>query len=317
MPNMEWGFLIATDLFFGGLSAGLFIFSVTILFARKEGRYPHIARVGALLAPWPVMAATAILLADLGHWYRFYKLLLHFRVFSPMSMGTWILSGFIAVALLYCYSWLEPGERDRLFGLLPKKLSWMQRLNRDLSYLRQRLALIGTPLALGAVLYPGLLLGVVQARPFWNNSLIAQLFVVSAATVACAVLILTGYIPRIRPVRELNLLHRLNVALLALELGVVCAFVLYGSVSLRPTHEALRLILGGPFTAWFWFAFVGMGVLVPLTVTLARRVPKATEHDHALLRLLRYSPVAAPVLVVLGGYLLRCLVIFAGQRSAI
>jgi formate-dependent nitrite reductase membrane component NrfD len=313
MANAEWGFLIATDLFFGGLSAGLFLFSVAALAYRKDGqpRYSQIAKVGAVLAPWPVIAASAILLADLGHWYRFYKLLLHFRITSPMSMGTWILSSFILVALMYCYAWLDGSERGRLFDLLPKRFGWMVRFNRDLSHLRSRLAIVGTPLALGVVLYPGLMLGFVQARPFWNTSLLAQLFVISAASVACAVLMLAALLSRGNADRELRILYPLNAGLLAAELGLVVAFVLYGSLALRPVREAMSLILGGEFTAWFWVAFVGIGILTPLlfaAVDIRKGGPA---------RWRRHGPAIVAVLVVIGAYLLRCIVVFAGQRSAI
>lgn len=317
MANTEWGFLIATDLFFGGISAGLFLLSAVALFLRTNGeiRYPHIARFGALLAPWPVMAATAILTFDLGHWYRFYKLLLHFRILSPMSMGTWILSAFIALSLAYCYSWMDAGERDCLFSLLPARLASLRRYNQDLSHLRRRFARIGIPLAMGVALYPGLLLGVVQARPFWNSSLVAQLFIVSAMSTGCAILILFAHARRLQASSDVRFLYRINGLLLLVELAVTMAFVMYGAVSLRPARDAMHLILGGPFTILFWGCFVGLGVTVPLIFT-------AREFGLRLGRLAqaRLSPnvsIAAAVLVVAGAYLLRCIFVFAGQRSSI
>src|SRR5437879_13575825 len=94
MKTMEWGFLIVNYLFLGGLSAGLFFVSALATFLYKidePSPYTRIARLGALLAPWPVMIGCVLLIFDLGRWYRFYKLFLHLRLVSPMSIGSWLL----------------------------------------------------------------------------------------------------------------------------------------------------------------------------------------------------------------------------------
>ncbi len=307
MLHAEWGFLIATDLFFGGLSAGLFLLSAAVLFIVKgdEPRYPNVARWGAILAPWPIMAATAILLFDLGHWYRFYILMLHFRPLSPMSLGTWVLSCFIGVGLVYCYSWLSDEERARLFSFLPQKLDTLQRFNRDLSPLRRVLALLGAPLAIGAVLYPSFMLGVMPSRPFWNTSLLIPVFLFSAFTAGSALLILVAQAKSDE--QESRFLYGVFASALAIELAVLAVFVLFGLVSLEPVHDAIRLILGGPFTLWFWVGLVAIGIIAPLaTIAVALLRPRP-----------RFVFVSAAAMALIGAYLLRCVFVFVGQASAI
>jgi formate-dependent nitrite reductase membrane component NrfD len=322
MATTEWGFLISTNLFFGGLSAGLFLLSAIafLLNDHGESRYPFIARYGALWAPWPVLAGTTMLTIDLGHWYRFYKLLLHFRLLSPMSIGTWLLTVFITLSLAYCFAWLTAAEREGLFGVLPKRLAGLRRFNRDLSHLRRPLAIAGIPLSLGVATYTGVLLGVLQARPFWNSSLVAQLFLVSAISAACAALILAGHWRR-APGADLRFLYAVDGAVLALEALIIVTFVAFGSVSMRPAQEAMRLVLGGPFTVLFWLCFFGAGVLLPLAIAAREFYPRLRQmagggiaeavHQPA------YLSISAAALVLGGAYLLRCIVIFAGQRSSI
>ena len=119
MPEIQWGLLIVNYLFLGGLSAGVFFVSAvaTYLAQRDEG-YSRIARYGAMLAPWPVTLGSLLLIFDLGAWYRFYKLFLHFRWRSPMSIGSWLLVLFTAVALAYCWTWLPADYRTRLAARL-------------------------------------------------------------------------------------------------------------------------------------------------------------------------------------------------------
>jgi formate-dependent nitrite reductase membrane component NrfD len=187
MKTIEWGLLIVNYLFLGGLSAGLLFISAlaTYLQRNDEPSYSRIARLGALMAPWPVMVGCLLLIFDLGHWYRFYKLFLHLRWVSPMSLGSWLLVAFSLVSMLYGYAWLNTTERDRLFSALPRRVGFLRALDRDLSGWRRSLAAIGFPIALGVGIYTGVLLGAVQSRPFWNTNLVAQLFLFSALSSSC------------------------------------------------------------------------------------------------------------------------------------
>jgi len=191
MKTIEWGYLIIVYLFLGGLSAGLFFASAVATFLNSaDDRHKRIARWGALLAPWPVALGSTLLIFDLGNWYRFYKLFLHFRWVSPMSIGAWLLMLFTLVSLVYAYAWLLEKERHWLFSKAPKPFRFVQALNKDISMYRRTLAAIGTPLAVGVGIYTGVLLGAVQSRPFWNTNLVAQLFLFSALSAGCAALML-------------------------------------------------------------------------------------------------------------------------------
>ncbi len=116
MEEPRWGFLIVAYLFLGGLSAGLFFVSAlaTYLQGNGEPAYPRIARLGAMLAPWPVAIGSVLLVFDLGHWYRFYKLFVTFEWHSPMSIGAWLLAGFTLVTLVAFWAWLPAGADQRL-----------------------------------------------------------------------------------------------------------------------------------------------------------------------------------------------------------
>src|ERR1051326_859676 len=109
MKSIEWGFLIVNYLFLGGLAAGLFFISAlaTCLGGRDTLGFGRIARWGALLAPWPVAIGSGLLIFDLGNWYRFYLLFLHFKWHSPMSIGSWLLLLFTGLSFAYLWSWLS------------------------------------------------------------------------------------------------------------------------------------------------------------------------------------------------------------------
>jgi formate-dependent nitrite reductase membrane component NrfD len=313
MKTIEWGFLIVNYLFLGGLSAGLSFVSAlaTFLYRIDEpSPYTRIARLGAFLAPWPVMIGCFLLIFDLGRWYHFYKLFLHLRLVSPMSIGTWLLVLFNLVAMVNCYAWLTEHQRTALFTQLPPFFS---KFNYDIDHWRRWLALAGLPVSVGVGIYTGVLLGAVQSRPFWNTNLVAQLFLFSALSTGCAALIL-GLSSREGSAHELKMLYGLDVCFMVLEIFIVLPYLIHGELSVQAVQDSLQLILGGPFTMLFWIFFLGLGLLTPLVIELRELVPVIVSnrefHYHRLLT------AGTALLILGGGFLLRYIFVFAGQVSA-
>jgi formate-dependent nitrite reductase membrane component NrfD len=352
MKTIEWQYLIVSYLFLGGLSAGLYFVSALTELFRKDGdlAQEHISRVGALLAPWPVMLGCTLLVFDLGHWYRAYKLFLHFRWESPMSIGSWLLMLFIGISLIYAYGWISRAGREHFFEKLPRRLQFLGVFNVDVAPLRRPLAILGLPVSVGVAIYTGVLLGAVQSRPFWNTNLVAQLFLFSALSAGCALLILVVAIQsRKFEMYEFRSLYLLDVSFLTLEFFIVVPYFIHGELSFEAVRESLKLVLGGPFTILFWVFFMGLGLALPWAIEVSEVLPLLLTHvqiaphtdtmDAATANLAglsapvtpeaaglvpakklhfnRVSAIAAAVLVLIGGGLVRYIFVFAGQISAI
>jgi formate-dependent nitrite reductase membrane component NrfD len=314
MKHIEWGYLIVSYLFLGGLSAGLYFASALAALLQKNGEnpsYQRIAKLGAILAPWPVMLGSFLLIFDLGKWYRFWKLFMHVEWTSPMSLGSWLLIAFTIVSLLYFYSWLNDEQRAWIFSKIPKPLRF---LNRDISRKHRALALLGLPIAVGVGIYTGVLLGAVQSRPFWNTNLVAQLFLFSALSTGCAALLLVMALDReSSDSRGLHLLYNLDIGLMTLEFFIVVPYIVHGQLSVQAVKNSLTFVLGGPFTLLFWVFFLGLGLLLPLVIEIYESVPalltqKARHFSQ------RITAITA-MLVLAGGFLLRYIFVFAGQMS--
>jgi formate-dependent nitrite reductase membrane component NrfD len=317
MERIEWGWPIVNYLFLGGLSAGLYFVSglATYLEPREQSGSSRIARYGAMIAPWPVAFGCLLLVFDLGNWYRFYKLFLHFRISSPMSIGSWLLLLFTGVALINFYAWLPKSKRDSAFRLISRWIRGMERYNYDLSSWRRPLAAVGFPLSLGVGLYTGILLGAVQARPFWNTNLVAQLFLFSALSTGCALLMILLSINR-KSLEDFQIrfLYTLDICFISVELFIAIPYVLHGKLSVKAVQDSLKLILGGPFTIPFWVFFIGIGLLLPLAIEFWEIVPvirskETLKHNKTL------TAITA-VLILAGGYLLRYIFVYAGQMSS-
>ncbi|MGO2037713.1 MAG: NrfD/PsrC family molybdoenzyme membrane anchor subunit [Brevibacterium sp.] len=169
-----WGDEIAIYLFLGGLAGGSSLLGLGAQFSDRPG-----LRIASRLTAITATAAGGIaLVADLGRPERFLNMMRVFKISSPMSLGTWILSGFgVGSGVLAAI------EVDRLTG---QKLLPLGPLRRVLHAMETpaafESALFATPLAA----YTGALLGD-TAVPTWNaagRNGLSNVFVASASMAA-------------------------------------------------------------------------------------------------------------------------------------
>jgi len=102
---------------------------------------------------------------------------------------------------------------------------------------------------------------------------------------------------------ERELLAKADNGFLVIELFVI-AMMLIGLVTSSKSHmAAAQLLLSGPFAASFWVFVILIGIVIPLFIQLL-----AVNHK------IRHTPFA-PILVILGGLILRFVIVSAGQYS--
>ena len=180
-----WGDEISLYLFLGGLAGGSSLLGLGAQFSDR----PQLRVATRLTAITATGIGGAALVADLGRPERFLNMMRVFKVSSPMSLGTWILSGFgVGSGVLAAI------EADRLTGLrlpLGPLRSLLHAMETPAAF---ESALFATPLAA----YTGALLGD-TAVPTWNaagRNGLSYVFVSSAAVAA------GGAAMALAPVRE-------------------------------------------------------------------------------------------------------------------
>jgi len=321
MENFEWGILVVNYLFLAGLSAGAFAISS---FATYIGgpHFRRVARIGALVAPWPVAIGVGVLVLDLGRPFAFYNLFLIVQYTSPMSIGSWLLTGFIFLALAYAALWV-PAPFDGLLRL-PSRVGdllhysrWTLLSQNTIRRWRAILAAIGFPISLGVGIYTGILLGAIPSRPFWNTPMVAQLFLFSAMSSGTATVLLITALLGARHEHgyeeERRLLVSTDMVLIVLEIFMIVPFLLHHALSTQSSASSIELILGGEYTGWFWIGVILLGILLPLAIEGYELFPVILKEGAA-----RYSLIlsaTSAVLVLVGGFVLRFVFVYAGQAS--
>ena len=323
-----WSWEIPVYLFLGGIVAGMMVLAGVAMLRIARGDDPrsffsvHTPLLGFLLINLGMFA----LFLDLTHKLYVWRVYTTFQLSSPMSWGSWV--------LIIVYAVLAASALIRL----PESWPWLARripalvrasdtlLARPVLIRALAWANIGLGVALG--IYTGILLNTMVARPLWNSAILGPLFLVSGLSAGAAVLHLaTALLPRRRvsrsalrdalaalwqplgevapPRRAVDGLIRADLAFLAAEL-VLVGLLLANLFSSSASHAAAGwLLVGGPYAPAFWWLVVVAGLLVPIALQgleLGHRIPHT---------------VVPAVLVLVGGFALRWVMVSAGQASHI
>jgi formate-dependent nitrite reductase membrane component NrfD len=207
-----------------------------------------------------------------------------FKFWSPMSVGAWALLIFGIFSLLSFLAALV--EDDRLAWPGGRKF-------RPPGMLSAVFAMIGGFFGFYVAGYTGVLLAVTN-RPIWSDTpLLGMLFIVSAASISAALMILLARRSR-WTMPGLLALHRMDSWVIALELIVLIAVM----ISLGPVFRAW-------LNAWgllLFFGVIVVGMLIPLSLHWRRQ----WLGDRNM--------TTAAALVLVGGFILRLVIVFSAQQ---
>lgn len=297
-----WEWPVPAYLFVGGLVAGLMILSGFFRLRRMD-RFAAGIRITDLTALPLLAAGLALLWLDLSNKLNAWRFFTTFRLQSPMSWGSWILllSGLVLAARMAITLATLP---DR-----PMPRKWIGRIWHLVRTVGDKVApalrwldMAAIALGIGLGLYTGVLLSTISARPLWDSAWLAPLFLVSGLASGGAFFCL--FLDHEAHLR----LTPLSMSLCVLELGLIGGYLWSLNGGSAASSDAADLILGGPYTWWFWVAVVGLGLLVPFVVELAEQL--GTRLSTVIGR-------GAPILKLGGSAALRFVIVIAGLHSVL
>jgi formate-dependent nitrite reductase membrane component NrfD len=213
-----------------------------------------------------------------------------------MSWGSWVLVIIYLLSVLQIASTLRVGY-PTLAGMLQRLPGVTPILDAAERY-RRHIAAWCIPFGIALGIYTGILLSAFSARPFWNTSILGPLFLVSGLSAAAALGMMAS-----SERSERHWLARADLVLIVVEI-VLLALLLAGLATGGAAQlKALGLVTGGAFTVPFWVWFVALGLILPLLLELWELVGG------------RPIFLIAPVLVLIGGFMLRQVTLQVGQAS--
>ncbi len=288
-----YGWEIAVYLFIGGLVAGMMIISGYFLFKGRQKEDLCSCYTIPLMGIVLLSIGMFALFLDLDHKLYVWRMYTTFQITSPMSWGAWI--------LILVYPALIAGMLIRVPWFMEEKFPVLKKVSEFINVTPGRVKAIGIiNIALGIALgvYTGILLSSFGARPLWNSSILGLLFLTSGISTASAFIHMIA-----KNKDESEMLAKADNGFLVAELFLITLFII-GLLSSTQVHQdAAKIILSGAYAPVFWVFVVGLGIVIPLIIQYM-----AVNHR------IKHTPIA-PVMVIIGGLILRFVLVYAGQLS--
>ncbi len=275
--NLLWDIRVSLDLFLGGLGVGAFLIG-TVLYYVDAKLYESFTKKSFIAAPLLVIAGLLLLLTELGRPLNVIKTIYAVNPTSFMSIGIFLQSAFVAVALLIAFKTLIGG----------------------IASLSSKLIYAGAILAGFIGLYHGFLLSGIAREP-WNNAIPVIFFVSSLLSGASLMMALN--------LESLdNLMTRFKLPLiinmvLTLELAAIFAWVYNLALTTAASKHAYDVLMSS-FSLEFWGLGILLGLVTPLVI-----------FTLVILNKLSIKAVAIPAfsIIVLGSFFLKNLVVYLAQ----
>jgi protein NrfD len=321
-----WSWEIPVYLFFGGMIAGMMVLAgINMLKLAKGERAESFYSVQTPILGFLLMnLGMGALFLDLSHKLFVYRVYMAFEPLSPMSWGSWILLLVYPVILVSALIRLP-----QAWPWLGERLPVLQRLSDAIVASPGKVKTLGVlniGLGIGLGIYTGILLSTMVARPLWNSAVLGPLFLFSGLSAAAAMVHLVASLvpghpaPRsflggafamlVQPLgerppepRTADGLIKADLGFLAVEL-VLIGLLFIGLLSSSASHLAsVDLLLSGKYALVFWGGVIAVGIVAPLvlqTLELGHRIPHS---------------IVPAILVLVGGFSLRWVMVNAGQAS--
>ena len=275
----HWTWWIILYFFVGGIAGGAVMLATLLRWLGKPEDQP-IARLGYYLGLGGAVVSGLLLSIDLGRPLRFWHMVLQshtghpmFKAWAPISVGVW------GLLLFGGFTFLAAAGAAAAEGRLP----WPRLRILAEGALGRGIGLLASVFGLFLAGYTGVLLAV-SNRPIWADSnWLGILFLFSAASTAAAALLLLATRTGHGSAAGAAWLAQFDRGALVLELLALIAFV----ISLG---QVARVLIGA-WGALLLLGVVGLGILAPLVL----------PEPH----------VRAARLVLIGGFLLRAVVLLA------
>jgi protein NrfD len=302
----KWGlsFHIPWYLFLGGLAGGALTLSGLADLA--GGRSAGMARF-ARLAAYVTVPATVLgglsLSFHLGKPERGFAFPLFFTNYrSWLTIGGWIVGLFAPVSFGLALAWWTgtPAHRRRVLSALALPLGVLMSLYTGF-------------LLSGAWLIPGDR----NYVPLWDRHYLPGLFVLSGLSTALAACGLGALVwerwPRRRHAAPSSdeiprMASLVDAGAIVAEGAWVYAYLSALAAGGLGQQLAYRLVTRGELAGWFWGGFVAVGLVAPLVAAALHELGERWFHAR-----LRWLLGAKFVLVLLGGLLLRYVIIWGGD----
>jgi tetrathionate reductase subunit C len=289
--DIPLGYYIAIYFYITGLHMGFYTTSVVATLLGKEEWKP-IGKIGAVGALIVLAVAPIFLLIDLTQPFRFWHLFAYINPESSISWGTFFLTAYPPIGLIYAWCVLKGNYRAaKIWGLC------------------------GFPIAISVHGYTGFILALAKGRAFWNTPINPILFLVSAMVSGLALMIIImkvrahyveqDAVHKAADVQITNTLLTMMYLFLIVEIFLMACDVLVLANSRKDEYEMFQLLTQGSWSPLFLGVELTLGGLIPLFLLSVRRIRLHPAGQWVACSLILCGIMAMRIIIVVGGQSVR------------
>jgi tetrathionate reductase subunit C len=289
--DIPLGYFIAIYFYITGLHMGFYTTSVVATLLGREEWKP-IGKIGAVGALIVLAVAPIFLLLDLSQPFRFWHLFTFINWRSSISWGTFFLTAYPPIGLIYAWCVLKGNYRAaKIWGLF------------------------GFPIAISVHGYTGFILALAKGRAFWNTPINPILFLVSAMVSGLALMIIimkvrAHYLEqdaehKAADVGITNTLLTMMYLFLIVEIFLMACDVLVLANSRKDEYEMFQLLTQGNWAPLFLGVELTLGGLIPLILLSVKRIRLHPAGQWVACSLILCGIMAMRIIIVVGGQSVR------------
>jgi len=282
----SWGIYISNFVFFVAISLVGSLISSILKLNKNEWSKP-LTRVSEIIAVAAIICAAVIIIVDMGRPDRFFYVLSHLRIQSPIIWDVIIISTYLVISLLLLYLSLLPDIalcRDRLTAVP----NWKKRLYRFMAInwsnhpkqvailkkVSRLLAITVLPVAFAIHTVTSWLFATTW-RPGWDSTNLGPYFVSGAFMAGAAVIIFTMYLLRVH-LKLKDYITELHFEKMGRLLVLLSLVYLYFNINeyLGPAFkmvgvegEHITELFVGKYAPLYWFVQIG-GLILPIILLI-------------------------------------------------
>jgi formate-dependent nitrite reductase membrane component NrfD len=298
MSELTWGIILAAYLFLGGLAGGAYIVGALADLFKKD-KYKVLSKSGVLASLFCIIIGLVLLVLDLKRFKVAPLVILNAYRRLPasiMTVGTWIITMFtlvslVTVVLLYLDGW---------------------------SLVRKIVEIFGVILGLATAAYTGILLSFARGVPFWHSGFLPWLFVLSGVLTGLAIAVVmvpfaAVFMPKaFGDFKEMwdttksyagliEYTDRYAQIIILLETAVMLLYFV--------TTPATSIVWSGSIISLYFYAYILLALVIPGAISYYNmKLVDAGRH-----KMLIWMTIVASILALVGGFLLRYIVLIGGQ----
>ena len=320
-----WGVLIVLYPYITGLVAGAFIMASLVRVFRVKALEP-VYRLSLLTALAFMLCATLPLLCHLGHPFRSYQIMITPHLTSPMAIFGFVYAWYL-MAVLLLELWLdyrqdfvewgktETGLQGFIYRLLTVGVTDVSekaiKLDDKMSWI---ISIVGIPSAFLLHGYVGFIFGSIKANPWWGNSIMPIIFILSAIVSGIALCVfLYIFLSRVRgrslDIRCLDMMGMFLFYGLVIDATVETLDWVHRSYSAQEGFQVMEYMAQQRLFYTLSIGQLLMGTLVPLLALGVLQV--ARKHFPDTVRRTIYK--VCSLLILFGVLAMRWNVVMGGQ----